>query len=57
MEATILRRLYDEMLRICLVEEKIVALHPEQEVRCPVYLCIGSPILFRVMSSGGNCSA
>lgn len=29
------------MLRIRLVEERIVALYPEQEMRCPVHLCIG----------------
>ncbi|MFT4579193.1 MAG: TPP-dependent pyruvate/acetoin dehydrogenase alpha subunit [Nitrospinales bacterium] len=32
--------LYD-MLRIRLVEEGIAALYPEQEIRCPVHLCIG----------------
>ena len=32
--------LYD-MLRIRLVEEGIAALYPEQEMRCPVHLCIG----------------
>ncbi len=32
--------LYD-MLRVRLVEEKIAALYPEQEMRCPVHLCIG----------------
>ena len=29
------------MLRIRLVEEKIAELYPEQEMRCPVHLCIG----------------
>ena len=29
------------MLRIRMVEEKIVARYPEQEMRCPVHLCIG----------------
>ncbi len=33
--------LYQAMLRIRLVEEKIAALYPEQEMRCPVHLCIG----------------
>jgi pyruvate dehydrogenase E1 component alpha subunit len=41
MDATILKRLYYEMLRIRMVEEKIAALYPEQEMRCPVHLCIG----------------
>jgi pyruvate dehydrogenase E1 component alpha subunit len=35
------RRLYREVLRIRLVEEKIVELYPEQEMRCPVHLSIG----------------
>lgn len=34
-------RYYREMLRIRRVEEKIVSLYPEQEIRCPVHLCIG----------------
>lgn len=33
--------LYREMLRIRLVEEHIVTLYGEQEMRCPVHLCIG----------------
>ena len=41
METEILRRLYYEMLRIRMVEEKIAELYPEQEMRCPVHLCIG----------------
>jgi TPP-dependent pyruvate/acetoin dehydrogenase alpha subunit len=32
--------LYD-MLRIRLIEEGIAGLYPEQEMRCPVHLCIG----------------
>jgi TPP-dependent pyruvate/acetoin dehydrogenase alpha subunit len=36
-----LTRFYREMLRIRLLEERIVALYPEQEMRCPVHLCIG----------------
>ena len=32
--------LYD-MLRIRMAEEKIVELYPEEEIRCPVHLCIG----------------
>ena len=30
-----------EMLRIRMIEEKIVDLYQEQEMRCPVHLCIG----------------
>jgi len=37
----LLRRLHDEILRIRLVEERIVALYPEQQMRCPVHLSIG----------------
>ena len=33
--------LFYGMLRIRLVEEGIAALYPEQEMRCPVHLCIG----------------
>ncbi len=35
------RRLYREMLRIRLIEEGIADLYPEQQMRCPVHLCIG----------------
>lgn len=35
------RELYYEMLRIRMVEERIAELYPEQEMRCPVHLCIG----------------
>lgn len=35
------RRLFREMLRIRLVEETIADLYAEQEIRCPVHLCIG----------------
>ncbi len=41
MQAEQLKKLFYEMLRIRLVEEKIVELYPEQEIRCPVHLCIG----------------
>ncbi|MCA9472058.1 MAG: thiamine pyrophosphate-dependent dehydrogenase E1 component subunit alpha [Nitrospirales bacterium] len=37
----LLRRLYVEMLRIRLVEERIADLYAEKEMRCPVHLCIG----------------
>ena len=33
--------LYYDMLRIRMVEEKIADLYKEQEMRCPVHLCIG----------------
>lgn len=33
--------LYREMLRIRLVEERIADVYSEQEMRCPVHLCIG----------------
>jgi len=35
------RSLFYEMLRIRTIEEKIAALYVEQEMRCPVHLCIG----------------
>lgn len=37
----ILIRLFETMLRIRMVEEKIIELYPEQEMKCPVHLCIG----------------
>lgn len=33
--------MYEQMLRIRMVEERIVALYPEQEMRCPTHLSIG----------------
>jgi pyruvate dehydrogenase E1 component alpha subunit len=36
-----LLRLYRDMLRIRLVEERLAELYPQQEMRCPVHLCIG----------------
>ena len=41
MELETLKWLYYQMLRIRMVEEKIAELYPEQEMRCPVHLCIG----------------
>lgn len=35
------RSLFDTMLRIRIIEERIAELYPEQEMRCPVHLCIG----------------
>jgi pyruvate dehydrogenase E1 component alpha subunit len=37
----VLKQLYYQMLRIRMVDEKIVELYPEQEMRCPVHLSIG----------------
>jgi TPP-dependent pyruvate/acetoin dehydrogenase alpha subunit len=34
-------QLFYSMLRIRMVEEKIAELYPEQEMRCPVHLCVG----------------
>jgi pyruvate dehydrogenase E1 component alpha subunit len=33
--------LYYQMLRIRMTEEKIAELYPQQQMRCPVHLCIG----------------
>lgn len=33
--------MYKSMLRIRMFEEKIVELYPQQEMKCPVHLCIG----------------
>ena len=41
MDAELLKGLYYEMLRIRRVEEAIADLYPQQEMRCPVHLCIG----------------
>ena len=41
MQAEVLRQLYDQILRIRMVEEKIAEIYPEQEMRCPVHLSIG----------------
>ncbi len=41
MQPETLKQLYYQMLRIRTVEEKIAELYPEQEMRCPVHLCIG----------------
>jgi TPP-dependent pyruvate/acetoin dehydrogenase alpha subunit len=35
------RNLFEAMLRIRLVEERIAQLYPEQEIRCPTHLCVG----------------
>jgi len=41
MTPEIRKKLFYKMLRIRRVEEKIVELYPEQEMRCPVHLSIG----------------
>jgi pyruvate dehydrogenase E1 component alpha subunit len=47
-----LLELYRAMLRIRLVEERIGTLYPEQEMRCPVHLCIGQEAV-----AAGSCAA
>jgi len=41
MDAALKKDLYRSMLNIRIVEERIAELYPEQEMRCPVHLCIG----------------
>ncbi|MBF0240447.1 MAG: thiamine pyrophosphate-dependent dehydrogenase E1 component subunit alpha, partial [SAR324 cluster bacterium] len=41
MTPEIRKKLYFEMLRIRMIEQKIAEVYPEQEMRCPVHLCIG----------------
>lgn len=41
MDAALKKNLYRSMLNIRIVEERIAELYPEQEMRCPVHLCIG----------------
>lgn len=41
MEGETLKQLYYQMLRIRVIEEKIAEVYPEEEMRCPVHLCIG----------------
>lgn len=36
-----LKRLFTTMLTIRTVEERVAALYPEQEIKCPVHLCTG----------------
>lgn len=40
-EPAVLLNMYENMLRIRRVEEKIVEVYPEQEMRCPTHLSIG----------------
>ena len=41
LDPEVAKRCLYEMLRIRMVEEKIVELYPEQEMRCPTHLSIG----------------
>ncbi|HEX7447889.1 MAG TPA: thiamine pyrophosphate-dependent dehydrogenase E1 component subunit alpha [Pirellulales bacterium] len=41
MQRDLTRQLYRTMLRIRLVEEGIAAIYAEQQMRCPVHLCVG----------------
>lgn len=41
MDTAILKELFFTMLKVRMVEERIAELYPEQEMRCPVHLCIG----------------
>ena len=41
MEPESLQELYYQMLRIRMIEDRIAALYPEQEMRCPVHLSTG----------------
>ena len=41
MQAELLQRFLYQMLRIRMLDEKIVELYPEQEMRCPVHMSIG----------------
>jgi len=36
-----LHKLYSEMLKIRIIEERIADLYPQGQMRCPVHLCIG----------------
>ena len=52
MKSELWMRLYTQMLRVRLAEEKIAALYAEQEMRCPVHLCIGQEAV-----AAGVCAA
>ncbi|MBT5349925.1 MAG: thiamine pyrophosphate-dependent dehydrogenase E1 component subunit alpha, partial [Nitrospina sp.] len=52
LEPELASAMYLDMLRIRLVEEGIADLYPEQEMRCPVHLCIGQEAI-----PVGVCSA
>ena len=46
------KNLYASMLYIRMVEEKIVELYPQQEMKCPCHLCIGQEAI-----SAGLCAS
>lgn len=41
MDVNVLKQLHYQILRIRRIEERIADVYPEQEMRCPVHLCIG----------------
>src|SRR5260221_6036759 len=47
-----IRHIYRTLLRIRMVEERIVELYPEQQMRCPVHLSIGQEA-----AAAGSCAA
>lgn len=49
--ADTLKNLYEVMLTIRLFEDRTVTLYPEQEIKCPVHLCIGQEAI-----SAGVCA-
>ncbi len=50
--AALLRKLHFQMVRIRIIEERIAALYAEQEMRCPVHLCVGQEAV-----AAGVCEA
>ena len=52
MDPALAQTLFGMMVQIRVVEERIVDLYPEQEMRCPVHLCIGQEAV-----SAGVCAA
>ncbi len=51
-DTKILEKIFFQILRIRLIEEKIVELYPQQQMRCPVHLCIGQEAI-----AAGVCQA
>lgn len=51
LSAEVLRRLYEVMLRVRMFEDRTVMLYPEQQMKCPVHLCIGQEAI-----SAGVCA-
>lgn len=50
--AAVLQRLYTDMRRIRFIEEGVATLYHEQQMRCPVHLCIGQEAV-----AAGVCAA